>query len=91
MLDENGERGQEGPRRARIEQTADADEVLTVTFDGVTAAMNASRIAVSSQRGGAPFQVAARQESDADAVVAELNTLAGDRCLHDALTALASA
>jgi len=81
----------EGPRLARMQEADDRDEVLAVTFDGVTAAMNASRIAVSSQSGGAPFQIAARQESDADGVVAELNTLAGDRCLHDALTALAGA
>ncbi|HEY2907895.1 MAG TPA: glucose-6-phosphate dehydrogenase assembly protein OpcA [Vicinamibacterales bacterium] len=81
----------EGPRLARIQETGNGDEVLTVTFEGVTAAMSASRIFVHSESGGAPFQVAARQESDADAVVGELNTLAGDRCLHDALTALARA
>lgn len=82
----------EGPRLAAIQETSESDELLEVTFDGVIAAMNASRILVRSESGGdAPFQVAARQESDVDAVVAELNTLAGDRCLHDALTALAGA
>jgi glucose-6-phosphate dehydrogenase assembly protein OpcA len=81
----------EGPRLARIQEIGKGDEVLSVTFDGVTATMDATRIFVRSQGGGAPFQVAARQESDADAIVAELNTLAGDRCLHDALAALAGA
>ena len=80
----------EGPRLAKIQEARRGDDVLSVSFDGVTAAMSASRILVRSQSGVAPFQVAARQESEGDAVVAELNTLAGDRCLHDALTALAA-
>jgi glucose-6-phosphate dehydrogenase assembly protein OpcA len=77
----------EGPRRAHVEETRHGDELLSLTFDGVTASMNASRIVVRAKH-GAPFQVAARQESEAEAVVAELNTLAPDRCLHDALRAL---
>jgi glucose-6-phosphate dehydrogenase assembly protein OpcA len=80
----------EGARLARIEETRRGDDLLSATFDGVTATMNASRIVVRPAHGAA-FQVAARQESEADAVVAELNTLTPDRCLHDALRALAAA
>jgi glucose-6-phosphate dehydrogenase assembly protein OpcA len=83
-------RWKEGPRLAHIEESRHGEELLSATFDGVTATMDRSRISVRSINGGAPFQVAARQESEADAVVAELNTLVPDRCLHDALTALAS-
>jgi glucose-6-phosphate dehydrogenase assembly protein OpcA len=80
----------EGPRLARIQEMRHGDDLVSATFDGVTATMNASRIVVRAKGGGAPFQIAARQESEADAVVAELNTLAPDRCLHDALSALAA-
>lgn len=79
----------EGPRLAKIEEMDHGgDEVLSAKFDGITVSMSSSRIDVRSATGRAPFHVAVRQESDADAVVAELNTLAPDCCLRDALIAL---
>lgn len=78
----------EGPRLARIEEIGHGDDVLSANFDGITVTMSPSRIDVRSRTGSAPFHLAARQESEADAVVAELNALAPDRCLHDSLSAL---
>lgn len=78
----------DAPWPLRVEEVRHGDEWLSVHFDSVTATMNGSRIVVQSPH-RRPFQVAARQESDADAVVAELNTLTPDPCLRDALAALA--
>src|SRR5581483_8231477 len=74
-----------------VEEIADGENILIATLDDVTATMDANRILVQSTSGSRPFTVAARQESDSDAVVAELSTLRPDRCLHDALAALAAA
>jgi glucose-6-phosphate dehydrogenase assembly protein OpcA len=74
---------------ARVQEARHGDEILSATLDDVTATMDASRIVVRSNSSGQPFSVAARQESGSDAVVAELSTLRPDRCLHDALAALA--
>ncbi len=76
---------------ARVEEMRHGDEILSVTLDEITATMNASRIVVRSKSSGRPFSVAARQESESDAVIAELSTLHPDRCLHDALAALVRA
>jgi glucose-6-phosphate dehydrogenase assembly protein OpcA len=72
-----------------VQEMRHGDDVLAATLDEVTATMNGSRIVVRSGSTSRPFSVAARQESDTDAVVAELSTLHPDRCLHDALAALA--
>jgi len=80
----------DGPRKATIREVRHNDDVLSVTCDGIVISMNASRIVAKSEKGRLAFQVAARQESVADAVIAELSTLAPDRCLPDALRALAA-
>ncbi len=81
----------EGPRLARIEEAAQRRRGARGDIRRCNRRDERQPDHRAIASGGAPFQVAARQESDADAVVAELNTLAGDRCLHDALTALAGA
>jgi glucose-6-phosphate dehydrogenase assembly protein OpcA len=77
----------------RVEERLQGDEILAVTFGkapyALSASMNAQRVTLTTGRGAPPFDVAVRQESEAEAVVAELRTLSRDPCLHDALTALA--
>ncbi len=77
----------------RVEESPHGDEILAVSFgkapNGLSASMNAQRVTLTAGRGASPFYIAMRQESEAEAVVAELRTLSRDPCLHDALTALA--
>jgi len=77
----------------RVEESPHGDEILAVSFgkapNGLSASMNAQRVTLTAGRGAPPFYITMRQESEAEAVVAELRTLSRDPCLHDALTALA--
>lgn len=71
-----------------VEESRHGDEIVAVTIGTIKASMNAQRVVVKG--GGAPpFHLAVRQESEADAVVAELGSLRHDVCLHDTLVALA--
>jgi glucose-6-phosphate dehydrogenase assembly protein OpcA len=73
-----------------VEESLHADEVLSMSWDdvGMTTAMNRERVIVQFRDGTAPFVVAVRHESEADAVAAELRSLARDICLHESLLAL---
>jgi glucose-6-phosphate dehydrogenase assembly protein OpcA len=86
-------RASTGPLPVRVEESRDAEEMLTLSVgdarSALTASMNARRIVVTPPGGAPPFHLAVRRESEADEVVAELRTLSRDVCLHDALTALA--
>jgi glucose-6-phosphate dehydrogenase assembly protein OpcA len=71
-----------------IEEGRHHDEVLSVTTGTLSVAMTATRIV--ARVGHRPaFQTAARRESTADAVAAELTDLAPDVCLREAITAVA--
>src|SRR5262245_35584610 len=74
-----------------IEEAESGDDMLTLVVGRgggeVTAAMNAHRVAVTPS-GAAPFTIAIPQESEAEAVAAELRNLSHDVCLHEALDAL---
>ena len=77
-----------------IEETGQGDEVLAAAFGGdepgdVVAAMNGHRVLVQYRDRVAPFSVAVPRETEADAVAAELRSLTQDRCLREALAALA--
>jgi glucose-6-phosphate dehydrogenase assembly protein OpcA len=76
----------------RVEESPQSDEILAVSFgqapNALSASMNAQRVTLTAGGGAPSFYVAVRQESEAEAVVAELRTLSRDPCLHDALAAL---
>ena len=85
--------GSPGRIPVRVEERPHAEEILAVSFgeapNALTAMMNDQRVVITAAGGAPPFYVAVRQESEADAVVAELRMLSRDPCLHDALAALA--
>jgi glucose-6-phosphate dehydrogenase assembly protein OpcA len=77
---------------ARVEETHDSDARLTLTIgagvEATTVELRDRQVRVAP--GGAPPYVsAARQESPADAIAAELQILVADVALRDALRALA--
>ena len=65
----------------------DADAILTVTTDDVTATQSPRGVDVTPAS-APPFVVAAAKESDADAIAAELRALSPDGALLSALRAL---
>jgi glucose-6-phosphate dehydrogenase assembly protein OpcA len=74
-------------------EEAASDETLSVAVGAgdshdIVAAMDEHRVVVTYRENAKPFTVAVPQESDAEAVAAELRTLAVDRCLREALVAL---
>jgi glucose-6-phosphate dehydrogenase assembly protein OpcA len=79
---------------ARVDESARSDDVLSMTVGSgsseLTAAMNGERVLVTPRAGIAPFAVGVPQESEAEAVAAELRNLSHDVGLHDAIAALAS-
>jgi glucose-6-phosphate dehydrogenase assembly protein OpcA len=64
------------------------DDVLAIFAAPVVATMNERRIVVRTTGGSDAFQMSARPESTAEAIAAELATLALDLHLRDALIAL---
>jgi glucose-6-phosphate dehydrogenase assembly protein OpcA len=74
-----------------IEEAPEADDVLTLTCatgsGELTLTLTDQHVAVSGP-GRASFTVAVPREDAADAVAAELRSLAQDVCLHDTLGAL---
>jgi glucose-6-phosphate dehydrogenase assembly protein OpcA len=76
----------------RLEERRHGDEVLELTIgsgnNALTATMNPQRVVVATAGGAPPFHLAVRRESDADAIAAELTSLAADSALLDALTTL---
>jgi glucose-6-phosphate dehydrogenase assembly protein OpcA len=80
---------------ATVEEHGDDDDLLSVSMSvhdaaRVTATMNGNRVLVEYEDQTAPFSIAAPQESEAEAVAAELRNLTYDTALRDALSALAS-
>ncbi len=79
----------------RVEEMRRGSDILTVSVGGaethdLVATMNGHRVLVKYREGAAPFVLTVPRETDADACAGELQTLGGDACLHDAVTALAS-
>jgi glucose-6-phosphate dehydrogenase assembly protein OpcA len=74
-----------------VEEDPKVDDVLTLSFgESAEMTMTLTDHAVVAQLGrtAAPITVARPQGGEADAVAAELHSLARDICLHDALGAL---
>jgi glucose-6-phosphate dehydrogenase assembly protein OpcA len=75
----------------RIESNSHGDDVLAIVVrdgpDETRVTLDGSRVVVT-RGGGPPSIVGVPREGEADAVAAELHTLAHDACLHDALSAL---
>ncbi len=84
----------ERARRITVDEMRQGDEVLAVSFGGaavdLSVTMNGHRVLVRFPNHTAPIVVAVPREPTADAVASELRSLGHDRCLHDALRALAS-
>ncbi|MBI4485769.1 MAG: glucose-6-phosphate dehydrogenase assembly protein OpcA [Acidobacteria bacterium] len=80
--------GSKADVQIHVEENARDGEVLTVSFDALTASMNRQRVVVEASAGIPPVRLPVRHESDADAVATELGTLSHDVCLRDALAAL---
>jgi glucose-6-phosphate dehydrogenase assembly protein OpcA len=73
-----------------VEETG-AGPLVSVTLrvgPGVTATLTNAQVRVEDGSGRPPFVLAVPQESEADAVAAELHSLRHDACLRDALSAL---
>jgi hypothetical protein len=66
-----------------------ADDALTLSFgDQLRLRLGPQLVVVEDSLGPAPFTVTVPQESEAEAVAAELRVLTRDACFHDALAAL---
>lgn len=77
-----------------IEEVRRGDEVLSASLGGddpgdLSATMNGHRVLVKYRGRVAPFSIAVPRETEADAIAAELRSLARDLCLREALVALA--
>jgi glucose-6-phosphate dehydrogenase assembly protein OpcA len=73
-----------------VDEVSDlSDDVLTASFDdGLQLRMDTHRVSVDDPLGPAPFAVAAPNETEGEAVAAELCVLTHDMSLHQALGAL---
>ena len=85
----------QGPADSRVEETGtmgDADDVLTITMANggsrLVISLSEHRVVVEHDK-GSQFSMGVPQQGEADAVAAELRSLARDVCLHDAISALA--
>jgi glucose-6-phosphate dehydrogenase assembly protein OpcA len=74
-----------------VREDSASGRVLTVTFDGtLTLTLRADRLEVGDALGPAPFVMTTPQESEPDAIAAELRSLTKDDALRQALGALAA-
>jgi glucose-6-phosphate dehydrogenase assembly protein OpcA len=84
--------GSPGSVPVHVEERRHGNEILELTVGegagAITATMSPQRVTVSIAGGAPPFHLAVRQESDADAIAAELASLHADNDLFDALAAL---
>ena len=76
---------------AAVEEVAIAgDIVLSLSFDdGLALRLGSRTVTVDDALGPAPFSIGTPQESEAEALAAELRVLTHDASFHNALTALA--
>jgi hypothetical protein len=66
------------------------DDILTLSFDdGLELRLGTTSVTVEDPRGPAPFAAASPQESESEAVAAELRVLTHDASFHAALATLA--
>jgi glucose-6-phosphate dehydrogenase assembly protein OpcA len=72
-----------------VQEVPDLDEVLALSIGAASVLMNAVRVAARSGDGRSLYHAEARRETTAEAVAAELATLAPDMCLKETLAALA--
>jgi glucose-6-phosphate dehydrogenase assembly protein OpcA len=72
----------------RLDEAAGSDALLTISAGRVTLVMTPLQITAYAGGDAPVFQMTTRQESTAEAVAAELSSLAPDDSLRDALTAL---
>ena len=77
------------PSRSRKIRSA-TDDILTLSFDdGLELRLGVTSVTVEDPRGPAPFAAAIPQESESEAIAAELRVLTHDASFHAALAALA--
>jgi glucose-6-phosphate dehydrogenase assembly protein OpcA len=83
--------GWSGETRPRLTESRDNDEAIRISVGtDLVASLDEHRVQITRGNGGAPFVISVPQETEADAVAAELRNLGYDACLKDVISALAA-